>query len=68
MLAGPPSKKRKLNEMSSEEAMVVAPNATSDLQRENQQLRQRLAEAEGHLALLSSGSSGLKTQMSQFNT
>ncbi len=50
-MAGPPAKKRKLNEISNEEDDAMA-GAEDQLAAQNQELRQRLAEAEAKMAYL----------------
>ena len=59
LLAGPPTKKRKLNEISNDGTFLMNPETGGNLIQENQDLRARLAEAEGRLALVANSSGQL---------
>ncbi len=61
LLAGPPSKKRKLNEISHDEDDEMA-KADDELAAQNLELRQRLAAAEAKMALMMQGGAKAKDQ------
>jgi hypothetical protein len=67
LLAGPPAKKRKLNQMSNEDTMIINPEVGHQLAEENEALKARLSEAEAQLALMVNGSAQLPGMLNQFS-